>query len=169
MSKPVEIDGITMSLSRHSNGLFNDHPTPYSYAVERWSYMYPQQPYGQFQPMFGQQFQPQPAMPQQPMPSMQPSLLGRLVNSESEITASDVTMGAAPSWFPLADGSAIIAKQWANDGTIKTVRYSAEIEQPETPQVSLVDVLNQLDNIQDTLNAMQQAKPVKKKKGDDDD
>lgn len=114
---------------------------------------------------------PTQAIPQQTMPTS--GIMGRYVASESEITAQDVAMGAAPSLFPLNDGSAIISKQWANDGTIHTVRYSAEINEPNnTPTVSLLDIANQLDNMQDALDAIQQAtKPAPRrttKKGDDD-
>lgn len=106
---------------------------------------------------------PAQAIPQQTMPTS--GIVGRYVASESEITAQDVAMGAAPSLFPLNDGTAIIAKQWSNDGTIHTVRYSAELEQPnETSSISLIDIVNQLDNIQDTLDAMQQvSKPAPKR------
>lgn len=110
--------------------------------------------------------------PQQPiLPSIQPQvpiaptsgIVGRFVGAESEITAQDVAMGVTPSLFPLADGSAIISKQWANDGTIKTIRYTAEIDEPAPAvSVSLVDIVNQLNNMQDMLEAIQDttAKPT---------
>ena len=101
----------------------------------------------------------QPIFPitQTQMPLTQTSgILGRYVTSESEITAQDVAMGAAPSLFPLNDGSAIIAKQWANDGTIHTIRYSAVILEPDnSSSVSLLDIVNQLNNMQDMLEALQ--------------
>lgn len=114
------------------------------------------------QQLYGQQSFPmmQPQMSSvQPQQLQQSQLLGRYVASADEITPQEVSMGNAPSLFPLADGSAIIAKQWANDGTIKTVRYSAELadDSNEAASVSLMDVMNQLDNMQDAINALQKS------------
>lgn len=114
------------------------------------------------QQMYGQPSLPmiQPQMSSvQPQQIQQSQLLGRYVASADEITPQEVSMGNAPSLFPLADGSAIIAKQWANDGTIKTVRYSAELsdDSSDAPSVSLMDVMNQLDDMQDAINALQKS------------
>lgn len=86
---------------------------------------YRQNPYGQ---PFRQQPTPQYQAPQNtiaPLP-----LQGRTVQSAEEITPNEVPMDSSVSFFPLADGSAIIAKTWASDGTIKTFRYV--MEQPIT-------------------------------------
>lgn len=128
---------------------------------------FPQQPQG-----IPSQVQVQPQIIQQPT-----GLQGRYVSSPDDITPQEVSMGGNPSLFPLADGSAIIAKQWANDGTIKTVRYAAETPkaQDDAPGVTLADIVQQLDDIQEALDALKQPKPASKparrttKKEADDD
>lgn len=137
-----------------------------------------QNPYS-LQQGFGQPNFPmiQPQMSAVQPQIQQPQLLGRYVSSADEITPQEVSMGNSPSLFPLADGSAIIAKQWANDGTIKTVRYSAEIsdDSNDAPSISLMDVMNQLDDMRDVLNQVQKSvekKPTttrRKKEADDDE
>lgn len=108
-----------------------------------------------------------------------PSLLGRVVNSAAEITPQEVSMSNVPSLFPLADGSAIIAKQWSNDGTIQTIRYSAEMseEHESAGGISLFDVMDSLDDIKDAIRSIKaDRKPTTRrtakaseKKGSDDE
>lgn len=71
--------------------------------------------------------------PQQFQQLQVPPLQGRTVQSAEEITPNEVPMDSSVSFFPLADGSAIIAKTWASDGTIKTFRYV--LEQQTTKEV----------------------------------
>lgn len=79
-------------------------------------------------------------------------------------------MSSTPSLFPLADGSAIIAKQWANDGTIKTVTYTAELEKKDEPGITLADISNQLDDMRDILDGLKtQRKPTTRRKPDAED
>lgn len=91
--------------------------------------------------------------------SQAPAINGRYINSIEEIMPQEVSMSGTPSLFPLADGSAIIAKQWANDGTIRTVRYAAETVDAtdDAPTVTLADIMNQLDNMMDSIDALKQA------------
>lgn len=42
-------------------------------------------------------------------------------------------MDGSFSWFPMADGSAVIGKRWNSDGTIQTVRYAPESTEPQQP------------------------------------
>lgn len=116
---------------------------------------------------FNQSFQPQ-MQPAFNLQSNQPTISGRYVTSPEDITPQEVSMGSTPSLFPLVDGSAIIAKQWANDGTIKTIRYSAEIDREE-PQLTLVDIMNQLDNLQDAVNALKPKRTTTRKASDAED
>lgn len=131
-------------------------------------------------PIFGNQAAFQPTI--QPIQQTAPvaasgGLVGRFVASADEITPQEVSMTSTPSLFPLADGTAIIAKQWSNDGTIKTVRYSAEVDEVRdtAPTVSLMDIANQINDMQDTLDALQKAmekkpattKRTSKKEADD--
>lgn len=48
---------------------------------------------------------------------------GRVVQSVEMITANDVPMDGSAAFFPMQDMSAIFAKSWNADGTIKTVTF----------------------------------------------
>lgn len=57
---------------------------------------------------------------QQQLPS---GINGRVVQSVEMITANDVPMDGSAAFFPMQDMSAILAKSWNADGTIKTVIF----------------------------------------------
>ena len=80
----------------------------------------------QYNPM--QRFQqPEPQIPQ-----MQPQFLGiqgKVVQSESAIMANDVPMDGSVAFFPMQDMSAIVAKQWDANGTIRKTVYKPFNEQ----------------------------------------
>lgn len=122
-------------------------------------------PYQGFNQGFNQGYQPTVA----PQITQAPQITGRYVTSADEITPQEVSMSSQPSLFPLADGSAIIAKQWANDGTIKTVRYTAEVTEDEPNQLTLADVMNQLDNLQDAIEALKPKRTTRKAAQDAED
>ena len=112
----------------------------------------PYQPYSQFQ--YPQYQAYQPAQFQQiQQPNIQTGISGRFVASPDDITPQEVSMGSTPSLFPLADGSAVIAKQWANDGTIRTVTYSAN-ETVDVHGPTLADVIERLNDMQTAMDAM---------------
>lgn len=91
-----------------------------------------QSPYNQFAAPYydAQQRMPQNGlygqqMPYQ-MPQMQqqiPGVVGRVVNGANEITANDVPMNGSFAFFPMQDMSAIYAKSWNADGTIRTIAF----------------------------------------------
>lgn len=116
------------------------------------------QPY-QFQPTFMMpsqaqwmpQMQSMPSLPQMPQV---PTLTGRFIKSIEEVQPNDVPMNGSAAIFPAEDMSVIYARAWNNDGTISTVRYAPVIQDDEPEQsqgITLQDVMNQLDNIQDLL------------------
>lgn len=74
-------------------------------------------------PQFAQQ--PQQSYPQNPQSYPQASLglQGKLVDSIEVVRAIDIPLDGSTSFFPLADGSAIVTKQLQADGTSKTVVY----------------------------------------------
>ena len=80
----------------------------------------------QYNPM--QRFQqPEPQISQ-----MQPQFLGiqgKVVQSESAIMANDVPMDGSVAFFPMQDMSAIVAKQWDANGTIRKTVYKPFNEQ----------------------------------------
>ncbi len=127
-----------------------------------------QAPFGQPAAQYGMNpMQTQPMMPTVAAQAAsqaqlaQPQLMGRYVSSADEITPQEVSMSSSPSLFPLADGSAIIAKQWANDGTIKTVRYSADVPDDgavdAAASVSLMDVMDALSDMQDAIDSLKKS------------
>lgn len=50
-------------------------------------------------------------------------LLGKSVDSIEVVKATDIPLDGSISYFPIADGSAIVTKQLRSDGTSKTVIY----------------------------------------------
>lgn len=85
--------------------------------------------------------------PQMTNPQLQqnivPPLSGRVVQSENEITANDVNMSGAASFFPLMDESAIIVRRWNANGTISSAVYQKTdgkpTEQKEDALTSLLE------------------------------
>lgn len=127
-------------------------------------------PFQGFNPNFNQGYQPQQIQPTfAPQANQVPQITGRYVSTVEEITPQEVSMGSTPSLFPLVDGTAIIAKQWANDGTIKTVRYTAELTEDQPNQLTLADIMNQLDNLQDAIDALKPKRTTRKAAQDAED
>ena len=96
---------------QNQNMAFNPNP---SYAAYQYN------PMQRFQ-------QPEPQIPQ-----MQPQFLGiqgKVVQSESAIMANDVPMDGSVAFFPMQDMSAIVAKQWDANGTIRKTVYKPFNEQ----------------------------------------
>ena len=96
---------------QNQNMTFNPNP---SYAAYQYN------PMQRFQ-------QPEPQIPQ-----MQPQFLGiqgKVVQSESAIMANDVPMDGSVAFFPMQDMSAIVAKQWDANGTIRKTVYKPFNEQ----------------------------------------
>lgn len=76
-----------------------------------------QEPYQQVQ-------QGQLNQPNQPMPfNRQTNLQGKIVTNIEEVKAIDIPLDFTSSYFPLADGSAIVTKQLQQDGTSKILVY----------------------------------------------
>lgn len=100
-------------------------PNPYQNMNYNIQPAYPQ--YG-YNPYFQQ-----PRMQQSQIEQMQPvnqfqqqmprGVNGRVVQSVEMITANDVPMDGSAAFFPMQDMSAILAKSWNADGTIKTVVF----------------------------------------------
>lgn len=127
----------------------------------------PYQPYPQ-----QQAFQPYPCgQPQQQVvPQQRPSMAGRVVSAIGDVTPNDVPMDGSAAYFPVSDGSAVYAKAWRTDGTIGTVRYVPEVQEAEDsrPQVTLADVMDRLDSMEDMLKAQKPAQRRTRKAETDD-
>lgn len=128
-----------------------------------------QQPFTGFQPQFQQQQQYQPTMTQNVASQ---GITGRVVASLEEIVPNDVPMNGSTAFFPVSDGSAIFARAWNRDGSIATVVYRPVTDEQtdQQPQVTLMDVMDQLSDIQDLLKAEKKPAPrrtAKKEAADD--
>lgn len=92
------------------------------------------QPYQPYQ--FGQWPQFQPTAQQPMMSSTRPPsspFSGRVVASPDEIQVQEVPTDGTMALFLLSDGSGVIGKRWAPDGSIQTTRFVAE-QVPTQPQ-----------------------------------
>lgn len=74
-----------------------------------------------YNPYYQNQIQrPQtPYQPSQPMPTLQ----GKIVDNIEVVKATDIMLDGSTSYFPIADGSAIVSKQLQQDGTSKIVIF----------------------------------------------
>ena len=103
----------------------------------------PEQSYQQYS-------QPTPATyPQNPQTYPQASLglQGKLIDNAEVVKVTEIPMDGSVSYFPLADGSAILTKQLQVDGTSKVVIYKPATEPEkavETPQYVTEDKVLEL-------------------------
>ena len=107
---------------------YNPQYYPQQYMPQTQRYQNLEQQYSQFSQ------QPQPSFSQNPQPYPQSSLglQGKLVDSIEVVRAIDIPLDGSTSFFPLADGSAIVTKQLQSDGTSKTIIYKPFTE-PSNP------------------------------------
>mgnify|MGYP000303805821 FL=1 len=124
-------------------------PNPYQSMNYNIQQAYPQ--YG-YNPYFQQTRMQQPQIEQvqsvnQLQQQMPRGVNGRVVQSVEMITANDVPMDGSAAFFPMQDMSAILAKSWNADGTIKTVIFKpinetvpqSEIQNKENLKIDLSD------------------------------
>lgn len=93
----------------------------------------------------------------------QNTIRGRVISDISQITPNEVPMDGSVSLFPSQDYSCIYAKQWATDGTIKTMKYIPSIEtqvveknQADPVDILRTDVMSRLDDIQGMISSLTQ-------------
>lgn len=136
-------------------------------------------PYGRYIP---QQPMQQPIQPmEQPTQQVQPvnnayKLNGKQVDSVEVVKATDIPLDGSISYFPIADGSAIVTKQLQIDGTSKITVFKPVTEQKEENRyithedmkkaINGID-LSELDDIKEDLKDLKkEIKDLKKKKAD---
>lgn len=120
-------------------------------------------------------FMPQNQQFQAPQTQTIPAapIAGRMVEKVEDITVNEIPNNGSVGYFPKADGSAIFAKTWTNDGKIITMEYVPKpLEEPkeaEEPKATLADVmaaLNDLSTVVDAISAAinkpQQTTPAKR-------
>lgn len=82
----------------------------------------PYQTYLPQSPWQGPQPYTQPQTAQLPVQQVQtqanPPLVGHIVTANDQIPVSEVPQNGTPAYFPMQDGSSILAKSWQPDGTI---------------------------------------------------
>lgn len=120
--------------------------------------------------------------PQQPMEipinaTQRQILSGKTVESIDVVKAMDIPMDGSVSYFPIADGSAIVTKQLQMDGTSKTTVFKPVSEDkkeikyitPEEMKKAIDGIdFSELDDIKDEIKELkQEIKDLKKKKKDD--
>lgn len=131
-----------------------------------------------------QRYQPMPIQSQQMQqptyvqPIMQPTqpigLLGKIVDSIDVVKSMDIPLDGSTSFFPLADGTAIVSKQLQTDGTSKTTVYKPVAEeQKELPKYATLEEVKKeisnidLDDIKDEIRELKkELKNIKKTKED---
>ena len=124
---------------------FNPYMPQYGSYVPQYNNRF-QQPEQQYQ----QYSQPsQQSYPQNPQayPQVAIGLQGKLIDNAEVVKVTEIPMDGSISFFPLADGSAILTKQLQTDGTSKVVVYkpSVESEKPvETPKYVTEDKVIEL-------------------------
>lgn len=124
-------------------------PNPYqsmNYNIQPAYQQYGYNPYFQQPRMQQPQIEPLQTA-NQFQQQLQSGINGRVVQSVEMITANDVPMDGSAAFFPMQDMSAILAKSWNADGTIKTVIFKPinetvpqnEIHNKENLKIDLSD------------------------------
>lgn len=123
--------------------MFNNYNPYYQQQYQRQ--FNPQQ--YQYNPQI-EQFQPNN---QQTYRQSSPTLQGKSVDNIDVVKAMDIPLDGSISYFPIADGSAIVTKQLQADGTSRTIVYKPiegeEIKIPKyiTPE-ELDEAIKKIDN-----------------------
>lgn len=116
--------------------------------------------YNQYNPymnrFYGQQQanMPQPmdlTIQQQNTPQMalnrQNILYGKQVDSLEVVKAIDIPLDGSISYFPLANGSAIVTKQLQQDGTSKITIYEPKTQKEDTKFATIEDIDKRLEKL----------------------
>ena len=116
--------------------------------------------YNQYNPymnrFYGQQQAniPQPIdlpMQQQNTPQValnrQNILYGKQVDSLEVVKAIDIPLDGSISYFPLANGSAIVTKQLQQDGTSKITIYEPKTQKEDTKFATIEDIDKRLEKL----------------------
>ena len=87
-------------------------------------------------------------------------LYGKQVDNLEVVKATDIPLDGSISYFPLADGSAIVTKQLGLNGVSKIIVYKpTELEEPEKVEYATTDDVNELRNeIKELKNKLENKK-----------
>lgn len=124
--------------------------------------------YNNYNPYYNNRY-----IPEQ-MPNNRLYLNGKIVDSIDAVKATDVQFDGSISYFPLANGSAIITKQLQSDGTSKIVIYKPEKISDDVKYVTIEDLNKKIDSIkfddikEDVVSLKKEFKELKSKLKKDD-
>lgn len=124
--------------------------------------------YNNYNPYYNNRYVPEQ------MPNNRLYLNGKIVDSIDAVKATDVQFDGSISYFPLANGSAIITKQLQSDGTSKIVIYKPEKISDGVKYATIEDLNNKIDSIkfddikEDILSLKKEFKELKNKLKEDD-
>ena len=87
-------------------------------------------------------------------------LYGKQVDSLEVVKAIDIPLDGSISYFPLANGSAIVTKQLQQDGTSKITIYEPKTQKDDIKFATIEDVdkrlekldFNEIDDLKEDLN-----------------
>lgn len=85
------------------------------------------------------------------------ALQGKLIDNIEAVKAVDIPLDGSTSYFPLADGSAIVSKQLKQDGTSRVIVYKPDTEEKQVKYVTEAE----LDDIKKELENLKRQMPVK--------
>ena len=81
-------------------------------------------------------------------------LQGKMVDSLDVVRATDIPLDGTISYFPIADGTAIVSKQLQMDGTSKTIIYKPvedeQIENNKSKYITTEDLEERLKKVNST-------------------
>lgn len=124
--------------------------------------------YNNYNPYYNNRYVPEQ------IPNNRLYLNGKIVDSIDAVKATDVQFDGSISYFPLANGSAIITKQLQSDGTSKIVIYKPEKMSNDVKYITIEDLNKKIDSIkfddikEDILSLKKEFKELKNKLKEDD-
>lgn len=135
---------------------------PYNYYSNQYTNQYA--PNGYYAPYYMNQQRPQDNFQQYQRGA---SLQGKIVDNIEVVKAIDIPLDGSMSYFPLADGTAIVSKQLQQDGTSKITIYKlAPNDEPKTENKYITenDLKAQFDdfNSKDMKDIKEEIKSLKK-------
>lgn len=120
-----------------------------------------------FNPYLNQYYSPQQmnrpqsmemSMQQQTSPQMglnRAFLNGKQVDSIDTVKSMDIPLDGSISYFPIANGSAIVTKQLQQDGTSKITIYEPKQEKQTIKYVTMDDLKEKIEDFSDLENQLE--------------
>lgn len=81
-------------------------------------------------------------------------MLGKIVESEDIVKATDIPMDGNMYYFPKADGSMIFGKQWLANGTTRLIAFKPILDE-EVNNLSQSEIKTEIGAFNDVLDTIQ--------------